>query len=184
MSLMDTSDCHNHNIGLVQCLRYYNMVIRQMALLHTNQHYITLHQIPLSWPDHRLQAIPALPHCCCIKTASRRQPIITAQLPRLQSTATGTHTHTAASDLKIISRIEVIRYQRRPRQILQVDLLLLAGPEDGGSEAGEATTGTPRLRIFPDSVWAGKSIEEHQFDLGRNPPGLENWNLYFRNLIA
>ena len=72
----------------------YNMVIRQMALVHTNQHYITLHQIPPSWPDHRLQAIPALPHYCCIKTASRRQPTITAQLPRLQSTATGIHTHT------------------------------------------------------------------------------------------
>ena len=52
--------------------------------------------------------------------------------------------------------------------------MLLAGPEDGGSDAGEATILEPRLKENLDSVWAGKSSEEHQFDLGRNPPGLVN----------
>ena len=69
-------------------------------------------------------------------------------------------------------------------QILLVNLLFLAGPKNGGSDAAEATILEPRLQEILDSVWAGKSSEEHQFDLDRNPPGLVNWNLYFRILIA
>ena len=139
-----------------------------MARLHTNQHYITLHRSP-HLGDPAIIAAAQLPHRYCVRQAAHHY----CTAPQTTPPHT-TGTHTAASDLKIISRIEVIQYQRRPRQILQVNLLFLAGSEDGGSDAGEATTGMPRLQEFSDSVWAGKSSKEHQFDLGRNPPWLVN----------
>ena len=134
---------------------------------HRLVHYITVH-----WSPH--QGDLAMRQTCRNSTASCRQSTFTAQLPRLHPTQQQTH-RLYNSNPNIAHRIEVIRYQRRPRQILQVNLLLLAGPEDGGSDAGEATIREPRLRTNSGSVRAGKSRREHQFDLGRNP--VHDWEL-------
>ena len=94
-------------------------------------HYVTS-KSALGWPSD---------YCCSTIAASvLRQtgsPPLLHRSPDYTPPQTTTDTHTAASDLKIISRIEVIRYQRRPRQILQVNLLFLAGSRGWGEATQE-----------------------------------------------
>ena len=66
--------------------------------------------------------------------------------------------------------IGIILISGRPAEILQVNPLLLAGPEDGGSDDRRGDRRKPRLRQNSDSVRAGSRDQKHQFDLGRNPP--------------
>ena len=55
----------------------------------------------------------------------------------------------------------------------------LAGPEE--SDAGEATIDRiASTAKFSDSVRAGKSSKEHQFDSGRIPPESQDRKLIFR----
>ena len=139
-------------------------------------HYVTSKSVP-RWPSDCCSV-------CRIKTASRRQPTIMTQLSRLHPPPQQQIHRLYNSNPNITHRIRVIWYQRKPGQILRVNLLFLAGPEDGGSDAGEATIWEPRLRRNRSSVWAGSRDKKHQFDLGRNPPG--NWEreLTFSYLVA
>ena len=69
----------------------------------------------------------------------------------------------------------------KPAEIAQVNLLLPADPEDGGSDAGEATADQDASTAeFSDSVRAGSRDQKHQFDLGKNSPESQDRKLIFR----
>ena len=119
---------------------------------------------------------------CRINTATRRQPIITAQLPRLHPTATDTQTIQQQPEHSPSDPSYLITTQSRTDSTGES---AVPGWSRGWrSDAGEATIWEPRLWQNRGSVRAGKSSEEHQFDLFRNPPEIEFENLHFRILIA